>query len=122
METIKMGKRGTIVIPAKMRKLLGLNDGSLLVTEIRDGGISLRPAVTVEIEIYTPERKAEFYLNNAVSQEDWDRAAAEVRALGLDPLTIPHTNPDTRSSLPTNHELAEMFDRIEAKHPARRSA
>jgi AbrB family looped-hinge helix DNA binding protein len=122
METIRMGKRGTVVIPAKLRKQFGLEDGSLLVTEARDGGISLRPAVTVEIEIYTPERKAEFYLNNAVSKEDWDEAAGHIRALGLDPLKIPNTDPKMRESLPTNRELTTMFDRIESKHPARRSA
>ena len=31
--TIKMGKRGTIVLPAKLRKQFGLEDGSLLVTD-----------------------------------------------------------------------------------------
>ena len=29
--TIKMGKRGTIVLPVKLRKQFGLGDGSLLV-------------------------------------------------------------------------------------------
>ena len=33
--TIKMGKRGTIVLPVKLRKQFGLGDGSLLVTEAK---------------------------------------------------------------------------------------
>ncbi len=33
METIKMGKRGTLVLPAKLRRPFGLEDGSLLFTE-----------------------------------------------------------------------------------------
>ena len=37
--TIKMGKRGTIVLPAKLRKQFGLGDGSLLVTD--DGSNSI---------------------------------------------------------------------------------
>jgi AbrB family looped-hinge helix DNA binding protein len=44
METIKMGKRGTVVLPAKLRKRFGLEAGALLITEERDGEIRLRPA------------------------------------------------------------------------------
>jgi AbrB family looped-hinge helix DNA binding protein len=122
METIKLGKRGTFVMPAKIRKQFGLEDGSLLSIESRDGEIRLRPAVTVEYEIYTPERMAEFYLNNSLSKEDWDDAARDVRALGLDPLTVPNTDPNMRDTLPTAEDLEALFERIKAKHPARKIA
>jgi hypothetical protein len=46
------------------------------------------------VEVYTPERKAEFLLNNAVDAEDYAQAMAEVRARGLDPDSIPHQKPD----------------------------
>lgn len=45
------------------------------------------------LETYTPERKAEFLLNNAVGAEDYRNAQAEVRKLGVDPETIPHQRP-----------------------------
>jgi GNAT superfamily N-acetyltransferase len=44
-------------------------------------------------DIYTPERIAEFLLNNAVNAEDYARAVEEVRRLGLDPEAIPHERP-----------------------------
>lgn len=44
METTKVGRRGTVVIPAKLRKQLGLDEGDLLVAEAVDDGILLRPA------------------------------------------------------------------------------
>ena len=44
----------------------------------------------VPIEIYTPERKAEFLLSNAVDEKDYQAALEEVRRLGLDPSKIPH--------------------------------
>jgi hypothetical protein len=44
----------------------------------------------VPIEIYTPERKAEFLLLNAVDERDYQAAVAEVRKLGIDPSKIPH--------------------------------
>jgi hypothetical protein len=41
-----------------------------------------------ELEVYTPERIAEFLLSNSVSEEDYRRNLAEVLALGDDPLSI----------------------------------
>ena len=45
------------------------------------------------METYTPERIAEFLLNNAVTPEDYAAALEEVRKLGIDPETIPHVKP-----------------------------
>jgi hypothetical protein len=45
------------------------------------------------IEDYTPERMAEFLLNNAVTPEDYATALAELRKLGIDPATVPHEKP-----------------------------
>ena len=45
------------------------------------------------VEIYTPERKAEFLLSNALDAKDYDAAAEEVRKLGIDPAKIPHYRP-----------------------------
>ena len=44
-------------------------------------------------ESYTPERIAEFLLNNAVDCEDYKQAREEVKTLGLDPETITHRKP-----------------------------
>ncbi|MFZ5596419.1 MAG: AbrB/MazE/SpoVT family DNA-binding domain-containing protein [Bacillota bacterium] len=92
-EMIKVGKRGTVVIPALLRKEYGLGEGSLVIAESRPEGILLKPAVAFSVEIYTPERKAEFLLNNAVTSEDYDQALKEVEKLGLDPAKIPHERP-----------------------------
>jgi AbrB family looped-hinge helix DNA binding protein len=88
--TSRVGKRGTIVVPAKLRQRYGLEEGALVIAEPRDDGILLRPAVAVPVEVYTPERRAEFLLNNAVNDDDYQQALDEVRRMGLDPDTIPH--------------------------------
>lgn len=93
MQAAKVGKRGTVVVPAKLRKRLGLREGSFVTAEERDGGILLRPAVVVPVEKYTPERKAEFLLSNAVTASEYKRARQEVRKMGLDPDSIPHRRP-----------------------------
>jgi len=92
--TSKVGKRGTVVIPAPLRRRFGLEEGSLVLAEAREDGVLIRPAVAVPVEIYTPERKAEFLLSNAVDEKDYDRAKEEVRKLGLEPAAIPHSRPD----------------------------
>lgn len=46
-----------------------------------------------EGEEYSQERKAEFLLNTAVNECDYQTARAEVVKLGLDPDSIPHSHP-----------------------------
>ncbi len=92
----KIGRRGTIVLPAKFRRRLGLEEGSMVIAEVREDGILIRPATVVPIEIYTPERRAEFLLNNAVDARDYARARAEVRRMGLDPVRVKHQAPQKR--------------------------
>ena len=93
LATVKVGKRGTVVIPAGIRRKYRLEEGSLLVAEARDEGVLLRPAVMLPVERYTPERKAEFLLNNAITSEDYAWAVKEVEKLGVNPKRVPHRKP-----------------------------
>jgi AbrB family looped-hinge helix DNA binding protein len=88
-----VGKRGALVIPAALRDRFGIEEGSFVYIEARKGGILIRPARVFPVEVYTPERKAEFLLSNAINAADYAKAVAEVRAMGLDPETIPHYKP-----------------------------
>jgi len=107
METVKMGKRGTIVLPARLRKQFGLEDGTVLITEAKDGEIRLRPALISEPERWTPERTAYFMLSNCMTREEWDRMIPDVVALGLDPSRIPGIEPNHRATLPTDDQWDE---------------
>ncbi len=91
--TSRMGKRGTIVVPAKLRERYGLDEGTLIIAEEREDGILLRPAIAIPVEVYTPARRAEFLLTNAVDDQDYREAVMEVRAMGLEPNDIPHRQP-----------------------------
>ena len=88
--TSRVGKRGTVVILAALRRRYGIEEGSLIMAKDREEGILIRPAVVLPLESYTPERKAEFLLSNAVDKEDYARAEEEVRRMGIDPNTILH--------------------------------
>ena len=73
-EPSRVGKRGTVVIPAALRRRYGIEEGTLVVAEPREGGVLIRPAVVLPLEVYTPERKAQFLLSNAVDAADYARA------------------------------------------------
>src|SRR3954447_23647341 len=92
-EPSRVGKRGTVVIPAALRRQYGIEEGSFVIAEPREGGVLIRPALVLPIEVYTPERKAQFLLSNAIDAADYAGAVAEVRRMGLDPQSIPHYKP-----------------------------
>jgi AbrB family looped-hinge helix DNA binding protein len=92
-EPSRVGKRGTVVIPAALRRHYGIEEGTLVIAEPREGGVLIRPALLIPVEVYTPERKAQFLLSNAIDAADYVGALATVRAMGLDPDTIPHYKP-----------------------------
>ena len=92
-EPSRVGKRGTVVIPAALRRRYGIEEGTFVVAEPRAGGVLIRPAVVLPVEVYTPERKAQYLLSNTIDAADYAEAVAEVRAMGLDPDQIPHYKP-----------------------------
>lgn len=72
--TITINRRGVITLPAALRRELGLKPEDQLVAETTPEGILLRPAITLPVELYTPEREREF-----------DQAEAELAAWLEDP-------------------------------------
>lgn len=93
-EPARVGKRGAVVIPAPLRKRFGMADGSLVVFDATPDGVLIRPAITVPVETYSPERKAALILETAVDAADYRRARKEVRErLGIDPDSVPHSRP-----------------------------
>ena len=81
------------MLPAKMRRRYGFEEGTMVVAEESPYGVLLRPAALLPVEIYTPERKAEFFLANSVDQQDYKKASEAVRKLGLDPARIKQRKP-----------------------------
>lgn len=90
-QRVDVGREGTVVLPDGLRRRFGLDEGSVLMAEARSEGILLRPVESVEM--YTPERKAEFLLGNATTPDEYAAAVAEVRSMGLDPDRIEHFRP-----------------------------
>ena len=68
--TVTLTSRGVVTLPAKLRQALGQWNGAALITgrplvdaliaEATPEGLLLRPAVTLPVEMYTPQREREF--------------------------------------------------------------
>ncbi len=93
--TTHLGKRGTLVVPAALRKQLNLEEGSLLIMEVHEGNtLCIRPAKAIPVEKYSESRAASFILNDAYDAESYAKARDLVQRMGLDPDKIPHDRPD----------------------------
>ena len=58
--TLTINSRGVVTLPAKLRQAMGLKPDDQLIAETTPQGLLLRPAVTLPLETYTPERVQEF--------------------------------------------------------------
>ena len=50
-KTIRVGKRGTLVLPAPLRRRFGLEEDALIIVESHDQGVLLRPAIAVPVDV-----------------------------------------------------------------------
>jgi AbrB family looped-hinge helix DNA binding protein len=76
-ETSKVGKRGTLVIPAKLRGRFGLEEGSLVIAEETPEGILLRPAIAVPTTLLNQEQVEDLLLEGITSGEATDMTEAD---------------------------------------------
>ncbi|MCE9613325.1 MAG: AbrB/MazE/SpoVT family DNA-binding domain-containing protein [Lentisphaerae bacterium] len=95
-EISRVGKRGTFVIPADLRRRFNVTEGSFVSAEETAEGILLRPTAIMPMETYSVVRKAEFLLSNAVDAADYADAVKVVKAMGVSPSTIRHHKPVRR--------------------------
>jgi AbrB family looped-hinge helix DNA binding protein len=88
--TSRVGKRGTVVIPAALRRRFGIEEGSLIIiAEDREEGILIRPAAAVPRKS-TLRRGGRSFCSPTPSTKRTARAKEEVRKMWLDHDTIPH--------------------------------
>ncbi len=59
-EIAQLSGRGTVTLPADIRRKLGLREGDVLTVRLSGRSIVLTPAVVTPIELYTDERISEF--------------------------------------------------------------
>src|SRR5712671_2506660 len=78
-----VGRRGAIVLPSSVRKRYGLNDGSLFISEERDDGVLIRPAVATPLDLDEVRSKIREGLDELDNGKGipGDQAEAELKAV-----------------------------------------
>ncbi len=59
-QTVIVSNRGQITLPMSLRKRLGIRDGGAVILEERDNELILKPAMVLEVEMYTEAQVAEW--------------------------------------------------------------
>ena len=95
MTMLQVDASGAVSIPPDFLRKIGIQPNAQVAIEISGGSIIVRPpqAPWPDVETYTPARKAEFLLNGAIDEADYEAAVKVVQEMGIDPDTIPHDRP-----------------------------
>jgi antitoxin PrlF len=70
-QTLFVSSRGQMTLPASLRKRFGIKDGGHIIIEERDNELVLKPAMVLEVEMYTDAQVSEW--DEADSLDDAER-------------------------------------------------
>lgn len=55
-QTLIVSSRGQLTLPVSVRRRLGIKEGGAVIMEERDNELVLKPAMVLEVEMYTEEQ------------------------------------------------------------------
>jgi len=97
----RIGARGQVVIPASIRRLLGLQTGETVVFRVDDQrNVTVSPAVViarrsrVPVKQYSQEEVAQLLIDSAYTSEEEEDARKKIASMGLNPDNFRHYEPD----------------------------
>lgn len=79
-QTVIVSNRGQLTLPADLRKRYGIDKGGVVVLEEREKELVLKPAIVLEIEIYSDAQIAAWDVEDRMDPAD--RAAVGRRLAG----------------------------------------
>jgi antitoxin PrlF len=79
-ETVIVSRRGQITLPASMRRHLGIEPGGAVLIEERDGELTVKPAMVLEVEHYRDDEIAQWDREDKLSPEERHRILARLQA------------------------------------------
>ena len=59
-QTLIVSNRGQLTLPTNLRKRFGIKNGGPIILEERDNELALKPAMVLEVEMYTDTQIAEW--------------------------------------------------------------
>jgi antitoxin PrlF len=76
-QTLIVSNRGQLTLPASLRRRFGIKDGGAIILEERDNELVLKPAMVLEVEMYTDAQVSAW--NEADRLDDAERQRVRER-------------------------------------------
>ena len=70
VEYAQVSRRGQITLPATVRERLGIKSGDMMILEDRGTEVAVKPAVVMEVELYTDEQIAQWGAEDKLDDEE----------------------------------------------------
>ncbi len=70
VEYAQVSRRGQITLPATVRERLGIKSGDMMILEDRGTEVAVKPAVVMEVELYTDEQIAQWDAEDKLDDEE----------------------------------------------------
>lgn len=79
-QTLIVSNRGQLTLPTALRKRFGIKDGGPIILEERDGELALKPAMVLEVEMYTDAQISEWDKADHLDETERERLSQRLKA------------------------------------------
>ena len=78
-QTLIVSNRGQLTLPTNLRKRFGIKDGGPIILEERDNELALKPAMVLEVEMYTDAQIVEWDRLDHLAQMEKERVSQRLK-------------------------------------------
>ena len=79
-QTLIVSKRGQLTLPTALRKRFGIKDGGPIILEEQDNALTLKPAMVLEVEMYTDSQISEWDKADQLEDAEKNRVLKRLKA------------------------------------------
>ena len=74
-----VSKRGLLTLPTALRKRFGIKDGRPIILEDQDNALTLKPAIVLEVEMYTDSQISEWNKTDRLEDAEKNRVLKRLK-------------------------------------------
>ena len=79
-QTLIVSNRGQLTLPTNLRKRFGIKNGGPIILEERDNELALKPAMVLEVEMYTDTQIAEWDKEDRLDDAERKRSLQRLKS------------------------------------------
>jgi AbrB family looped-hinge helix DNA binding protein len=80
-QTLIVSSRGQVTLPSNLRKRLGIRNGGAIIMEERNNEVVVKPAVVLEIEMYSDAQIAAWDEEDRLSSDERSTVLARLASI-----------------------------------------